>query len=76
MLPAGAATTGKTAPQLFPTEAEAEQHCPADIVVWLDTMTGVYHFRGQQWYGSTKSGGYACKLEADKQGYRRNKSGK
>ena len=39
--------------QLFGTEIEAQKHCPADIVVWVNTPTGIYHFRGMRWYGNT-----------------------
>jgi hypothetical protein len=66
----------KAEAELYPSEAEAERHCPGDIVVWLDTQSRVYHFRGQRWYGSTEKGGYACKKDAEAQGYRRNRSGK
>ena len=66
----------KPEPELFPSEAEAERHCPADIVVWVDPSTRVYHFRGQRWFGSTPKGGYACKKEAEAQGYHHNRSGK
>ena len=44
----------------FPTAQEAQQHCPTDLVVWLDLPTRTYHYRGQRWYGSTKSGAYVC----------------
>jgi hypothetical protein len=71
---AGAAPRAE--PELFASEAEAERHCPADIVVWIDPSTRVYHFRGQRWFGSTPKGGYACKKEAEAQGYRHNRSGK
>jgi hypothetical protein len=57
-------------PQLFPTEQSAQQHCPADAVVWLNLPTGVYHFKGQRWYGRTKSGAYVCRQEADMAGDR------
>jgi hypothetical protein len=40
----------------YPTEAQAQQHCPADTVVWLNLPTGIYHAKGQRWYGQTKSG--------------------
>jgi len=50
--------------QLFPSEAAAQQHCPSDKVVWLNTKTGVYHFRGTRWYGRTKDGAYVCQREA------------
>ena len=60
---------------LFPTEQEAQKHCPADTVVWVNLPTGVYHFKGQRWYGATKSGAYVCKTEADKAGDRPTKNG-
>ena len=54
----------------FPTEQAAQLHCPADIVVWLNIPSGIYHFKGQRWYGRTKSGAYVCKQEADRVGDR------
>jgi hypothetical protein len=50
---------------LFPTEQQAQQHCPRYVVVWLNTASGIYHFQGQRWYGRTKNGAYACQKEAD-----------
>ena len=29
-------------------ETEAQQHCPADTVVWVNTPTGIYHFKGMR----------------------------
>jgi hypothetical protein len=46
-------------------EQEAQQHCPQDTVVWVNTKTGVYHFKGQRWYGNTKEGAYECRTEAN-----------
>ena len=57
-------------PNLFTSEQSAQQHCPTDTVVWLNLPTGVYHFKGQRWYGNTKSGAYVCEQEADKVGDR------
>jgi hypothetical protein len=57
-------------PPLFPTEQVAQQHCPTDTVVWLNIPSGIYHFKGQRWYGRTNSGAYVCKQEADKAGDR------
>ena len=54
----------------FTTEREAQAHCPADVVVWVNLPTGVYHFKGQRWYGNTKSGAYECRKEADQEGSR------
>ncbi|MGH2478043.1 MAG: hypothetical protein ACRED7_12345 [Stellaceae bacterium] len=48
---------------LFPTEQQAQQHCPNDTVVWLNTKTGVYHIKGSRWYGATKDGAYVCQHE-------------
>lgn len=62
-------------PPLFSTEQQAQQHCPKDLVVWLNLPSGVYHFRGQRWYGQTKSGAYVCKLEADRVGDRPTRNG-
>jgi len=62
-------------PALFQGEQEAQKHCPADVVVWVNLPTGVYHFKGQRWYGTTKSGAYVCKAEADKAGDRPTKNG-
>jgi hypothetical protein len=59
----------------FPTEQAAQKHCPSDIVVWLNLPTGVYHFKGQRWYGNTKSGAFVCRKEADKEGDRATKNG-
>jgi hypothetical protein len=60
---------------LFPTEQQAQSHCPSDIVVWLNTPSGIYHFKGQRWYGATKSGAYVCEREADKVGDRPTRNG-
>src|SRR5579872_1762790 len=49
---------------LFTTEDEAQRHCPNDTVVWLNTRTGIYHLKGERWYGRTKHGAYVCKKEA------------
>ncbi len=59
----------------FQTEQAAQEHCPKDVVVWLNLPTGVFHFKGQRWYGNTKSGAYVCKKEAEKEGDRASKNG-
>ncbi len=60
---------------LFQTERQAQQHCPSDTVVWVNLPSGIYHFRGQRWYGATRSGAYVCKAEADQSGYRATRNG-
>jgi hypothetical protein len=62
-------------PDLFSTEQQAKQHCPADVVVWLNLPSGVYHFQGQRWYGNTKAGAYVCRKEADAAGDRATRNG-
>jgi hypothetical protein len=59
--------------QTFNTEQLAKQHCPTDTVVWLNLQTGIYHYKGQHWYGNTKSGAYVCQKEADQAGNRATK---
>jgi hypothetical protein len=38
--------------------APAEQTCPNDIVVWVNTNSGIYHLPGMRWYGRTAAGKY------------------
>ena len=54
--------------QTFKTEKAAQRHCPADTVVWLNTSSANYHFKGDPWYGRTQRGIYACKVEAENDG--------
>jgi len=59
----------------FHSEQEAKQHCPKDSVVWVNTKTGVYHLKGERWYGATKQGAYVCRKEADAEGDRMTRNG-
>ena len=61
--------------QSFTSEPEAQKHCPADIVVWVNTPSGVYHFKGMRWYGNTNRGAYVCQKEGDQAGYRATRNG-
>jgi len=72
-------TTAQPAPQSagqFQTEALAKAHCPADVVVWGNLPTKVYHFAGYKSYGGTKRGAYMCEKEATAQGFRASKTEK
>jgi hypothetical protein len=76
LVPGAAVALSPAAPLTnFPTEAQAQQHCPADTVVWLNLPTGIYHFRGQRWYGRTNSGAFVCEAEADRAGLRATRNG-
>lgn len=59
----------------FNSEQQAQQHCPNDTVVWVNTKTGVYHLKGERWYGATKEGAYVCRREADAEGDRVTRNG-
>jgi hypothetical protein len=62
-------------PPLFNTEGEAQAHCPKDIVVWLNLPSGIYHYKGERWYGRAKHGAYACEKEAIRAGDRASENG-
>jgi len=68
------AVYAESGPQ-FTSEQEAQQHCPKDTVVWVNTKTGVYHMKGQRWYGNTKEGAYECRKEANAEGDRETRNG-
>ena len=61
--------------QQFETESAAQAHCPRDVVVWLNTRTGIYHEKGMRWYGNTREGAYVCRREADAAGDRDTRNG-
>jgi hypothetical protein len=65
----------QTSLQLFSTESAAQAHCPRDVVVWLNTPTGIYHLKGERWYANTKHGAFVCKHEADAAGDRETRNG-
>jgi hypothetical protein len=60
---------------MFSTEDAAQAHCPRDVVVWLNTRTGIFHEKGMRWYGRTKSGAYVCRAEAISAGDRDTRNG-
>lgn len=75
LLIAPSAVTAQSDITLYTTEQAAQQHCPADVVVWVNTQSGVYHLRGQRYYANTKAGAFVCRKEADQHGYRVTKNG-
>ena len=58
----------------FQTEAQAKSKCPADLVVWVNLTSKIYHFAGHRSYGTTKAGAYMCEKEATAQGFRASKT--
>jgi hypothetical protein len=55
----------------FRYEFQAQQHCPADTVVWLDFRKGIYYFKRQSRYGHGDTGSFVCQDEARSNSYRR-----
>jgi hypothetical protein len=56
--------------ETFTDEAKAQQHCPKDVVVWLNLPTMIWHYKGQRWYANIKQGAFACEKEAGAAGTR------
>jgi hypothetical protein len=74
--PSQTAATPPAGADQFQTEAQAKSHCPADLVVWANLTSKIYHFAGHKSYGTTKSGAYMCEKEAMTQGFRASKTEK
>jgi hypothetical protein len=49
--------------------------CPGDKLVWVNTHSGVYHFQGERYFGSTKDGKFICEHDADREGDRPTRNG-
>jgi hypothetical protein len=60
----------------FATEAEAKSHRPADIVVWVNLNSKIYHFAGYKNYGTTEHGAYMCEKQATADGFHASKNEK
>lgn len=59
----------------FDTASEAQRHCPRDVVVWLNTNSGIYHYKGERWYARTRHGAFVCEKEAIAEGDRSSRNG-
>jgi hypothetical protein len=75
-LPPTRATPAPAGAGQFQTEAQAKSQCPADLVVWVNLPSKIYHFAGHKSYGTTKTGAYMCEKEAAAQGFRASKTEK
>jgi hypothetical protein len=67
----GATNAAATPLSPFRYEAQAQRHCPDDVVVWLDFARGVYYLKGQKRYARGATGSFVCRGEAGGSGYRR-----
>ena len=57
------------------TTGVAQAHCSRDVVVWLNIFSGIYHYKGERWYGRTKHREYVCEKEAIAAGDRASRNG-
>ena len=55
----------------FRYEAQAQRHCPADTVVWLNFRKRTYYSKRQKQYALGLDGSFVCRSEARASGYRR-----
>ena len=55
----------------FRYESQAQRHCPADVVVWLDFHKETYYSKRQRRYGRGFTGSFVCREEVRAGGYRR-----
>jgi hypothetical protein len=46
-----------------------------DREVWVNTATGIYHYRGARWYGNTNQGEFMSEEDAQARGYRPARNG-
>jgi hypothetical protein len=44
--------------------------CPGDVIVWVNTRSGIYHFAGERYFGSTRQGKFMCEKAARAEGDR------
>jgi hypothetical protein len=46
--------------------AASAKTLPTDTIVWHNLPTGIYHFKGEHWYGKTKNGSFVCEQAAER----------
>jgi hypothetical protein len=61
---------------LFRYEDQAQRHCAADTVVWLDLKKRKYYLREQKLFGHGFHGSFVCLQEARRDLYRRSLLGR
>ena len=55
----------------FRYQFQAQQHCPSDVVVWLDFRKRIYYSSAQRNYARGLDGSFVCRDEARRSGFRR-----
>jgi len=69
-VPIAARSSAGTDKSQYATEAEAKANCPSDAVVWINSVSHVYHGSGSRNYGKTRSGAYMCEQDSVAAGFR------
>lgn len=64
------ASPSASAPRANVNTGEPRRSDIPDVMVWVNTNSGVYHCPNTQGYGNTKSGKYMTQREAQAKGYR------
>src|SRR5262249_30376399 len=59
----------------YATEAEAKASCPSDVVVWVNSISRIYHASGSRRYGKTRSGADMCDKDSGAAGVPQPKAG-
>ena len=64
-----ASTPAPTGAVEFMSGQQAHARCPADTVVWVNSLSHVYHYNvvsshGRRYYGNTAEGAYMCDADA------------
>jgi len=54
----------------YATEAETKASCSSDAVVWVNSVSMIYHPTGSRNYGRTKARAYMCEQESLAAGFR------
>ncbi len=57
------------------SSTSAASRCSGDMLVWVNSRSGIYHLPGTRWYGRTREGRFMCERQADADGYRAARNG-
>jgi endonuclease G len=71
---------GSAAPAYQPPVVEQQAPSASDsgqasVQVWVNTNSGIYHYPGTRWYGTTKNGEFMSESQALAQGHRAARNG-
>jgi hypothetical protein len=61
--------------QVYHVQATHQASSVANVTVWVNLDTGIYHYKGERWYGRTRHGKYMTEKDAIAAGYRATRNG-